>query len=122
MLQLRPNQMQALRAAQRKIFAARLHEHLQARAPAYLKGLDPKTARAEVTAIIDDAQAMGLAHRDQVRRYALVAAFAKGRADCALPDWFWDIALRDRPSPPLRLLELEDALIHLGRAPLPRPA
>lgn len=115
MLRIQPKQMEALRTQARVGFVRRLHAYLDDLAPVYLAGIEPAAAEATVDALVSRAQARGFRRRDQIRRYAVVEAVASGRATGTPPAWFDKLAGAKRPSPALRLLALEDALIHLGR-------
>lgn len=107
--------MKAFRAKTRFEFVSRLCDHLHDRVPNYFAGLDPEAALAHVDDLVSRAEELGFRARNQIRRFAVVEAAASGHAGKTPPAWLAEIANRPRSSAPLRLLALEDALIHIGR-------
>ena len=112
---IRPNQITAFRDEIRRVFVRRLYDHLDDRVPGYFANLDLKAALSHVDNLVVEAMALGFCTRNQIRRYAVVAAAASGHAAEIPPAWLPEIASRPRSSAPMRLLAIEDALLHLGR-------
>lgn len=115
MIKIRPEQIDIFRPRVRDNFILQLHDYLIERVPSYFQDTEVAISRESIKMIVMKAEKCGFLERDHIRRYALVHVAASKNPDVALPVWFEDIANKERPSAPLRLLELEDALLHLGR-------
>jgi hypothetical protein len=116
MLIIRTDQKNEFREEVRLTFVLRLYNHLQDRVPGYLANLDPETALAHVENLVADARELGFRTRNQIRRYAVVEAAASGHAAQIPPAWLPVIANRPRSSAPMRLLAMEDTLLHHERS------
>ena len=117
MLKIRVDQKNVFREEARRAFLIRLYNYLHERVPGYFADLDYETALAHVDSLVTEAQELGFRTQNQIRRFTVAVTAATGHAGDYPPKWLSKIASRPHSSAPMRLLDIEDALIHFVRSP-----